>query len=168
MTEPLTPDSNECAKAAYAAYAQSTGGKTFDGRPMPAWADLPDQIKSAWQAGAAAAANAEAPTVDGKVVTIPLSFKSHHASGNAARGGMGGAATVYASAFGAPDHEGVLRSGAVVVLYLPGEYAGSRSPHLLTAGEAREIGKTLISQADYLDKVAQAIAVVDGAEGVPG
>ncbi len=34
----------------YEAYAESTGGKTFDGRDMPAWKDLPDRIQEAWHA----------------------------------------------------------------------------------------------------------------------
>jgi hypothetical protein len=38
----------------YEAYAKSTGGKTFDGRDMPKWADLPQRIRDAWNAVAAA------------------------------------------------------------------------------------------------------------------
>lgn len=34
----------------YEAYAEFTGGKTFDGRDMPKWDDLPDRIKGAWYA----------------------------------------------------------------------------------------------------------------------
>lgn len=34
----------------YEAYAAFTGGKTFDGRDMPKWDDLPDRIKGAWYA----------------------------------------------------------------------------------------------------------------------
>lgn len=43
------------AKAAYEAYAESTGGRTFDGRPMPTWNELPDRIRIAWGAAADAA-----------------------------------------------------------------------------------------------------------------
>lgn len=32
----------------YEAYAQSTGGKTFDGRDMPTWEQLPERIQRAW------------------------------------------------------------------------------------------------------------------------
>lgn len=35
-------------KAGYEAYAKSTGGKTFDGREMPKWEDLPQRIRDAW------------------------------------------------------------------------------------------------------------------------
>ena len=38
----------------YEAYAKSTGGKTYDGRDMPKWDDLPDRIKDAWDAVARA------------------------------------------------------------------------------------------------------------------
>lgn len=33
----------------YEAYAESTGGKTFDGRDMPKWDELPARIKTAWE-----------------------------------------------------------------------------------------------------------------------
>lgn len=36
----------------YEAYAQHTGSKTFDGRDMPKWGDLPERTTSAWQAAA--------------------------------------------------------------------------------------------------------------------
>lgn len=35
-------------KVGYDAYAKSTGGKTFDGRDMPKWEDLPEPIRKAW------------------------------------------------------------------------------------------------------------------------
>ena len=38
----------------YEAYAASTGGKTFDGRDMPLWPNLPANITKAWGAAAAA------------------------------------------------------------------------------------------------------------------
>lgn len=38
----------------YAGYSKQTGGKTFDGRDMPKWEDLPPNIKAAWAAAAAA------------------------------------------------------------------------------------------------------------------
>lgn len=36
----------------YEAYARFTGGKTFDGRDMPSWAQLPETIRDAWRAAA--------------------------------------------------------------------------------------------------------------------
>lgn len=42
-------------------YAKSTGGKTFDGRAMPAWDDLPPRIKEAWREAIAAAIDEPAP-----------------------------------------------------------------------------------------------------------
>jgi hypothetical protein len=42
------------AKLAYEAYGKVTGGKNYQGLPMPAWADLPGQIQDAWEAAAVA------------------------------------------------------------------------------------------------------------------
>jgi len=39
---------------AYAAYGKATGGLTHDGRVMPAWEDLGEQIQQAWTAAARA------------------------------------------------------------------------------------------------------------------
>ncbi len=36
------------ARAAYAAYGQTTGNKTHDGREMPAWEDLGPGVQQAW------------------------------------------------------------------------------------------------------------------------
>lgn len=57
----------DLAQLAYAAYAQSTGGRTFDGRPMPAFEDLGDSVTTAWQAAAQAVVTAvrEADEQDG-------------------------------------------------------------------------------------------------------
>jgi hypothetical protein len=46
---------SEQAKRGYEGYAASTGGKTFDGRDMPQWNELPDRIKEAWRAAIVAA-----------------------------------------------------------------------------------------------------------------
>ncbi len=43
----------EHAQAGYEGYAEYTGGKTFDGRNMPKWDELPPNIKKAWQAATA-------------------------------------------------------------------------------------------------------------------
>lgn len=40
-------------RTGYEAYAAHTGGKTFDGRDMPAWDDLGD-IQAAWAVAAGA------------------------------------------------------------------------------------------------------------------
>lgn len=50
---PRTP----AAQTAYQAYAESTGGKTFDNRDMPKWDELPARIQAAWQAAVDAAVN---------------------------------------------------------------------------------------------------------------
>lgn len=38
------------ARIGYDGYAKSTDGKTFDGRDMPGWDDLPERIRDAWKA----------------------------------------------------------------------------------------------------------------------
>jgi hypothetical protein len=43
-------------RAGYVAYAETTGGKTFDGREMPSWDELPGRIQEAWNAAAKAMA----------------------------------------------------------------------------------------------------------------
>ena len=37
-------------RAAYARYSKAVGGKTFDGRPMPAWDELGEKQKKGWMA----------------------------------------------------------------------------------------------------------------------
>jgi hypothetical protein len=49
-------DVEQLARAAYAAYGESTGGKNYQGLPMPAFDDLGDTIQAAWRAAAAAVA----------------------------------------------------------------------------------------------------------------
>lgn len=49
------------ARRGYEGYAKSTGGKTFDGRQMPAWNELPELIKEAWREAIAAAVDEPAP-----------------------------------------------------------------------------------------------------------
>lgn len=41
---------SDIAASAYRAYAASTGNKNFRGEPMPAFSDLPQPIKTAWEA----------------------------------------------------------------------------------------------------------------------
>lgn len=43
-------------EVAYRAYARATRFKTYDGRLMPAWTDLGDIIREAWEAAGNAAA----------------------------------------------------------------------------------------------------------------
>lgn len=42
------------AQRAYEAYFEDAEGKTFDGRPMPAWGDLGEAVQRHWAAAAAA------------------------------------------------------------------------------------------------------------------
>lgn len=48
-------DAQAGGQVGYQAYAQSTGGKTFDGRDMPTWEQLPERIQQAWIAATQAA-----------------------------------------------------------------------------------------------------------------
>lgn len=43
---------SDLARIGYEAYAKHTGGKTFDGRDMPDWSDLPPRTVLAWRAAA--------------------------------------------------------------------------------------------------------------------
>jgi hypothetical protein len=38
------------AQSAYRAYAASTGNKNYQGNPMPEFSDLPQAIRTAWEA----------------------------------------------------------------------------------------------------------------------
>lgn len=39
---------NKYGEAAFEAYRSKQNGLTFDNRPIPQWADLPENIKVAW------------------------------------------------------------------------------------------------------------------------
>ena len=41
-------DARALARIAYEAYGQATGGKNYQGNPMPEFDDLPDPIVNAW------------------------------------------------------------------------------------------------------------------------
>lgn len=41
---------NELARLGYVAYAKNTDGKTYDGKDMPKWEDLPLRTVAAWEA----------------------------------------------------------------------------------------------------------------------
>lgn len=43
---------NELAQSMYKAYGETTEFKNYQGLPMPAWNDLTDKIRSAWEAAA--------------------------------------------------------------------------------------------------------------------
>ncbi len=56
-------------RTAYAAYGKTTDNKNYQGNEMPAFDDLPENIKTAWENAAAAVAaavgRADAPNGDG-------------------------------------------------------------------------------------------------------
>lgn len=43
---------DELAASAYGAYCKQAGGLTFDGKPLPAWADLGADRQACWHAAA--------------------------------------------------------------------------------------------------------------------
>ncbi len=49
----------QLAQEAYEAYGQTTGGKDYQGLPMPEWADLGEQIQNAWRAAVSRATGRE-------------------------------------------------------------------------------------------------------------
>jgi hypothetical protein len=58
------PTALDLAEAGYRGYAEATDGKTFDGRDMPQWMDLPERTVAAWVAAAEAIHRAQsAPSV---------------------------------------------------------------------------------------------------------
>jgi hypothetical protein len=44
-------------RLAFEAYGKSTGGRTYDGRPIPKWHELPENIREAWCAAGAVVAS---------------------------------------------------------------------------------------------------------------
>lgn len=48
------PKATDVARAGYEGYGDWTDWKTFDGRDMPSWEDLPDTTRMAWVAAAGA------------------------------------------------------------------------------------------------------------------
>lgn len=70
----------DLAQLAYRAYAESTGGKTWDGRDMPDWDGLGERIQGAWTAAAEEVRAAVVPqfVVPSPTTTmsagVPLSF----------------------------------------------------------------------------------------------
>lgn len=53
------------AKAAFEAYSAEVGGKTWDGKPIPTWEALTDQVRAGWVAAATAAVEYVTPSVSG-------------------------------------------------------------------------------------------------------
>ena len=51
----LTEDKTTYGKVAYDAYLKAVGGKSYDGKPLPAYKDIKQQsVVSGWEAGARA------------------------------------------------------------------------------------------------------------------
>lgn len=50
----MNEESRSLGQIAFDAYTESKRGTTFDGRPIPAWQDLGDEVRNAWSAAAQA------------------------------------------------------------------------------------------------------------------
>lgn len=65
------PDSEKLVRIAYAAYGQVTDFKNYQGLPMPAYDDLTDKIKQAWEAAVmAVVGGAPNPDVETRALDI--------------------------------------------------------------------------------------------------
>lgn len=51
---PIQQPSRSLGQIGFEAYWAFTNGKTFDGRDIPAWKDLGDSVRGAWEDGAQA------------------------------------------------------------------------------------------------------------------
>ncbi|MFI6700325.1 hypothetical protein ACIBJC_15330 [Streptomyces sp. NPDC050509] len=60
----IDPTPLQLGQLAAAAYSESTGGRTHDGRPIPAWDDLGASVQAAWIAAATAVAHAVTPLTE--------------------------------------------------------------------------------------------------------
>ena len=61
----MTVDSEkELAQIAFEAYGASTGGTTYDGKPIPPWEKVGDKVQKAWRAAAEAVCNCCVPRAD--------------------------------------------------------------------------------------------------------
>lgn len=59
---------NLAARAAYQMYGKSVDFKNYQGNPMPSWEELPDAIKTAWEAAAEGVANLVLNGFEGNIV----------------------------------------------------------------------------------------------------
>jgi hypothetical protein len=55
--EPKEDNPETLGQLAFNAYNESKGGTTWDGRPIPKWADLGSEVQTAWEASATAIFN---------------------------------------------------------------------------------------------------------------
>lgn len=54
MTNTATQQAQSLGEVAFTAYRQSVGGVTYDGKPIPTWAELSTTIRLAWDVAAQA------------------------------------------------------------------------------------------------------------------
>lgn len=71
MTDKLSPE--DYGQIAFDAYGNSTGGLTWDKKPIPEWIELPEHVRKAWIAAAQAVLDmwADQDADPGENVIIP-------------------------------------------------------------------------------------------------
>lgn len=90
MVATATPEPPDLARQLYEAYGDRVGWRSVTGAQMPAWGDLPERIRNAWGASAAAAIDAMT-WVPASSVPVPVARTSRASS---APSGQSGRATV--------------------------------------------------------------------------
>lgn len=70
-------DADALARIAYAAYGDTTGGKNYQGLPMPTYDDLGDTIQAAWRNAAGALVRAALAAKGGHFTTVCRSCGNH-------------------------------------------------------------------------------------------
>lgn len=59
---------DEIARIAFEAYAKQVGGKTYDGKPIPGWNELGDNVRAGWRAAIEAIVKHVAKLVSNKMI----------------------------------------------------------------------------------------------------
>lgn len=93
MVATATPEPPDLARQLYEAYGDRVGWRSVTGAQMPAWGDLPERIRDAWGASAAAAIDAMT-WVPASSVPAPVARPSRAPSGRSGEAGRATAATL--------------------------------------------------------------------------
>lgn len=99
MVATATPEPPDLARQLYEAYGDRVGWRSVTGAQMPAWGDLPERIRNAWGASAAAAIDAMT-WVPASSVPVPVARTSRASSAPSGQSGRAdvGALVVLAAA----------------------------------------------------------------------
>lgn len=86
MVATATPEPPDLARQLYEAYGDRVGWRSVTGAQMPAWGDLPERIRNAWGASAAAAIDAMT-WVPASSVPVPVARTSRASSAPSGQSG---------------------------------------------------------------------------------